>query len=257
LDLLSIGDQDEVMPVNDLPPPRLALVGDRSPSVRAHNKIPLILQSLTTGSEESIEPYWLHSTTIKNPADVAGFDGIWVVPGSPYENSDGVLTAIGAARAARIPLLGTCGGFQHLLLEFARNVCGLSGVENAEQHPGAPELLIVPLGCSLLGEEATVIVESGSIAAGTMGAGPSTERFFCRYGLSAEYEGVLERRGLVISGRDELGDARVAELPGHPFFVGSLFQPELTSDPTWVHPLIVAFATAVRIRAASREGASR
>ena len=190
-------------------------------------------------------------------ADVVGFDGIWVVPGSPYENRDGVLAAIGAARAARIPLLGTCGGFQHLLLEFARNVCGLLGVENAEQHPGAPELLIVPLACSLLGEEATVIIESGSIAARAMGAGPSTERFFCRYGLSAEYEGVLERHGLVISGRDELGDARIAELPGHPFFVGSLFQPELTSDPTWVHPLIVSFAAAVRIRAASREGAIR
>jgi CTP synthase (UTP-ammonia lyase) len=49
---------------------------------------------------------------------------------------------------------------------------------------------------------------------------------------------------LVISGQDELGDARVAELPDHPFYVGSLFQPELSSDATWVHPLIRAFTTA-------------
>jgi len=57
--------------------------------------------------------------------------------------------------------------------------------------------------------------------------------------------------GLVMSGRDELGDARIAELPDHPFFVGSLFQPELSSDTTWVHPLIAAFAAAVRAHAAA------
>jgi CTP synthase (UTP-ammonia lyase) len=54
----------------------------------------------------------------------------------------------------------------------------------------------------------------------------------------------------VVSGRDERGDVRVAELPGHPFCLGSLFQPELSSDPTWVHPLIVGFAAAVRSHAA-------
>jgi CTP synthase (UTP-ammonia lyase) len=232
------------------PPPRLALVGDRSPSVRAHNKIPLLIGALANGSEEAIEPYWLHSTTINDPSDVDGFDGIWVVPGSPYAHPAGVIVAITAARTAGIPLLGTCGGFQHLLLEFARNVCGLHAVDNAELNPNAPELLIVPLRCSLLGEEAVVTVRPGTVAAGAMGAGSSTERFFCRYGLNAEYEGVLESNGLVVSGRDEFGDARVAELAGHPFFVGSLFQPELTSDPTWVHPLIVSFAAAVRLHAA-------
>jgi CTP synthase (UTP-ammonia lyase) len=232
-------------------PPRLALVGDRSEAVRAHGKIPALIQALVTGSTEPIEPYWLHSTTIDDPTDVAGFDGIWVIPGSPYQNTDGVLAAIFQARTSGIPLLGTCGGFQHLLLEFARNVCGLGAVENAEQSPEAAELLIVPLSCSMLGEEAPVIVEPGTIAADAMGAGRSTERYFCRYGLSAGYEGILQRNGLVVSGRDELGDARIVELPGHRFFVGSLFQPELTSDPTWVHPLIISFAAAVRWTAAN------
>ena len=82
-------------------------------------------------------------------------------------------------------------------------MCGLQGVDNAELNPNAPELLIVPLRCSLLGEEAVVTVRPGTVAAGAMGAGSSTERFFCRYGLNAEYEGVLESNGLVISGRDE------------------------------------------------------
>jgi CTP synthase (UTP-ammonia lyase) len=254
LDLLEVVRHDGTMTLPGTPlPPRLALVGDRSSSVRAHDKIPTLITALATGSQEALEPYWLHSTTIDSPEDLAGFDGIWVVPGSPYEHRDGVLCAIEKARTSGIPLLGTCGGFQHLLLEFARNVCGLAAAENAEQHPDAPELLIVALRCSLLGEEAEVVIEPGTVAARAMGAGTSTERFFCRYGLSAGYEDLLRRHGLVISARDELGDARMAELPGHPFFVGSLFQPELTSDPTWVHPLIASFASAVGTHASTAQ----
>ena len=214
------------------------------------------MRALAAG-DDPIELYWLPTAAIAGPGDVEGFDGIWIVPGSPYANPDGVLAAIEAARTRRIPLLGTCGGFQHLLLEFARNVCGLAGVEHAELHPDASALLLVPLRCKLFGEEATVTIEPGTTAGAAMGAGPTTERYFCRYGLNAEYRSVLEDHGLVISGRDDLGDARVVELPGHPFFVGSLFQPELASDATWAHPLIAAFAAAVRVHAARRRPPGR
>jgi CTP synthase (UTP-ammonia lyase) len=233
------------------PPPRLALVGDRSESVRAHAKIPVIIDSLASGTDPAIEIYWLRSTDLTGPDDVAGFDGVWVIPGSPYLNPDGVLAAIQAARTGRIPVLGTCGGFQHMLLEFARDVCGLTAVENAEVNADAAEALIVPLECSLLGQESTVVIAPGTVAAKAMGAGPTTERYFCSYGLNADYLATLQSHGLVISGRDELGEVRVAELPEHPFCMASLFQPELSSDPTWVHPLITAFAAAVRAHAAA------
>jgi CTP synthase (UTP-ammonia lyase) len=236
--------------------PRLALVGDRSSSVQAHQRIPGLVEATTTSDGPAIEVYWLHSTDIATPDDVAGFDGVWVIPGSPYENTDGVLAAIKAARTGGIPFLGTCGGFQHLLLEFAHDVCGLTAVDNAERDPGAAELLIVPLECSLLGEEATVLIEPGTAAAAVMGAGPATERYFCRYGLNPDYLDILQRHGLVFSGRDNSGEVRVAELPGHPFCLASLFQPELSSDRTWVHPLIVAFTAAVRSHAAILAGAA-
>lgn len=182
---------------------------------------------------------------------MAGFDGIWIIPGSPYEHSDGVLAAITAARIGDIPLLGPCGGFQRLLLEFARNVCGLGRVDHAEIHPEAEDLLLVPLTCSLFGEEETVDIIEGTLAARIMVAGSSPERYFCRFGLNAAYEEALTDAGLVVSGRDEGGEVRVVELPGHSFFLGTLFQPELSSDPTWLHPLIGAFADAVRERAVS------
>lgn len=239
------------------PPPRLALIGDRSPAVRAHGRIPALVDALSAAAGDPIELYWLHSTSIPRPMDLAGFDGVWVVPGSPYADTRGVLAAIEAARTGCVPLLGTCGGFQHLILEFARNACGLAEAEHAEIRPEAPEPLIAALECSLLGEEAAVVVEPGTVAAAAMGAGLSTERFFCRYGLNERYLATLQRHGLVISGRDEAGAARIAELPGHPFFVGSLFQPELSSDPTWVHPLIAAFLDAVRVHASGeRSGAA-
>lgn len=233
------------------PPPRLALVGDRSDSVQAHLRIPAIVRTLSTPGAEPIEPYWVASTAIGSSADVAGFDGVWVVPGSPYENVDGVLTAIETARSEGIPLLGTCGGFQYILLEFARHVCRLRGAAHAEVDPGAQKPVLVPLTCKLFGEESEVIISAGTLAARAMGAGVTSERYFCRFGLDRSYEDILTAAGLVISGRDPEGEARVvelAQLAGHPFLVGTLFQPELSSDTTWVHPLIAAFCAAVRER---------
>ncbi len=241
------GPQDALMTIPA--PPRIALVGDRSSSVLAHARIPGLIRALATGTDELIEPYWLHTTTITCPADLTGFDGIWVVPGSPYASGDGALTAIATARTERIPMLGTCGGFQYLLLEFARAECGLDQVAHGETDPQAEELLLVPLECKLFGEEDTVVVEAGTTAARAMGPGPSTERYFCRFGLNRPYEERLVRQGLVISGRSLAGEARIAELGDHPFYVGALFQPELASDLTWVHPLISGFAAAVRTHA--------
>ncbi|HTV10633.1 MAG TPA: hypothetical protein VME20_02120 [Acidimicrobiales bacterium] len=235
-------------------PPRVALVGDRSPEVQAHDRIPAIIDFVNAGARDPIEIYWLGSASITSPEDVAGFDGVWVIPGSPYQSMEGALYAIEAARTSQTPLFGTCGGFQHILVEFARNVCGLGNVAHAEVDPSATEQLIVPLHCSLLGEEAAIVVEPGTKAAEIMGAGAGTERFFCRYGLNSQYAQALRSAGLVFSACDELGDPRVVELPGHPFYLGSLFQPELSSGPDWAHPLIVAFATAVREHA-TRTGA--
>lgn len=226
---------------------RIALVGDRSQRVLAHGRIPVALEHCGV----PVSATWVGSSDVRGPADLAGFDGVWLVPGSPYASRDGALAAVTAARTAGVPFLGTCGGFQHALLEIARNVCGMF-VDHAEQplDEGA-EALIVPLSCSLVGAEATVVVRPGTLAATLLGAGPRVERFFCSYGLADRFVAALESAGLVFSAADADGSARIVELPGHPFFVASLFQPELSSDETSVHPLIRAFAGAVVEQAAS------
>jgi CTP synthase (UTP-ammonia lyase) len=232
-------------------PARIALIGDRSPQVLAHERIPVALRHATP-DPDAVDPYWIASTEVADVPGLADFDGIWLAPGSPYADRDGVLHAAEVARTRGVPLLGTCGGFQHAVLEFARGALGLALGHAEYPQSDDVEALIVPLTCSLVGEEGEVDVVPGTAAAAILGAGRRVERYFCSYGLAERFRAPLEQAGLVFSATDPDGAVRMLELPGHPFFLGSLFQPELSSDRTWVHPLIRAFAAAAVRRAADR-----
>jgi CTP synthase (UTP-ammonia lyase) len=229
---------------------RVALVGDRSPSVRAHARIPALLDALAQRDQLVLDAYWIPTQDAESADALNGFDAIWLVPGSPYRSEAGAIAAARTAREQGIPFLGTCGGFQHAVLEFARDVCGLSGVNHAENRPEADDLLIVPLACSLVGHEGVVNVERGSLAERVLGAERTVERYHCSYGTSPDYLDVLRAHGLRFSGVDEAGDVRIAELPDHPFFLATLFQPELAGDGTRPHPIIQARAAAAVDRAA-------
>jgi CTP synthase (UTP-ammonia lyase) len=161
---------------------RVALVGDRSPGVVSHTRIPLLLDALAERDRLVLDAYWIPSEDALAEDAVHGFDAVWVVPGSPYRSEAGVLAAIRTARTQGIPFLGTCAGFQHALLEYARNVCGLTRAAHAESDPGAEDPLIEPLSCSLVGHEGTVLVEPGSLAQSVLGSERTVERYFCAYG---------------------------------------------------------------------------
>ena len=227
---------------------RVALVGDRSANVRAHARIPVLIEALLRREGIALDAYWI-ATPEAEECDLSGFDAIWVAPGSPYASADGAITAVRTARERRIPFLGTCGGFQHALLEYARHVCGLATVQNAEVTPEARDQLIVPLECSLVGHEEAVMVVPGTLAAKITGPGRRTERYHCAYGLNPAYLDALTGGGLRFSGFDDNGQVRILELPEHPFFMGTLFQPELHGDGTQPHPVIVALAAAAAGRA--------
>src|SRR3569833_1492336 len=201
--------------------PRVALVGDRSPNVRAHVRIPALLTALAERDRLVLDAYWI--PTEDASADLDGFGAIWLVPGSPYRSEAGALAAGRTARERNIPFLGTCGGFQHALLEYARNVCGLTSARHAENSADLEFALIVPLSCSLVGHEAAVRVEAGSLAERVLGARAAGERCQCSYGLSAEFLDVLREGGLRFTGVDENGEVRIAVLPGLSFFLSSLF----------------------------------
>jgi CTP synthase (UTP-ammonia lyase) len=222
----------------------IGLIGDFNPDVAAHRAIPCALDAAGAKLDCAVESEWLPTTQLaEDPASsLAGFDGLWCVPASPYASMSGALGAIRYAREEGVPFLGTCGGFQHAIIEYARSVLGYSAADHAESNPEAEELLITPLTCSLVGQMGKVRLLRGSLAASIYGCEEATERYHCNFGVNPEWQERIGRTKLKISGLDDEGSARVIELTDHPFFMGTLFQPEL--NPVQPHPIILAFARA-------------
>ena len=181
-------------------------------------------------------------------ADLASYAGLLISPGSPYRSMDGALKAIRVARERGVPLLGTCGGFQHVAVEFARDVLGIEEADHEESNPDARELAIVKLPVSLAGGEHEVFFEPGSRVAAIYGVPAAVEPFFCSFGLNPAYRARVEARGLAVSGTGVDGAARVFELPEHPFFVATLYVPQARYRPDDPHPLLTAFVSATAER---------
>jgi CTP synthase (UTP-ammonia lyase) len=111
--------------------------------------------------------------------------------------------------------------------------------------------VIVALECSLVGHEGAIRYAPGSLMQRIMGVERSVERYHCSYGLDPRYLDTLTAHGVRFTARDDDGAARALELDGHPFFLGTLFQPELAGDGSRAHPVIRAFAAAAVERAAA------
>ena len=229
-------------------PVRIALVGDFSPEVIAHRAIN---ESLRLADLGTLESQWIHTATIRSCEPLDSFHGIWCVPNSPYANTDGALWAIEWARTRRVPFLGTCGGFQHALLEFVRHVLGRDQAAHAELNPGAEFPLIAPLACPLV-EKSERVSSAGRSRFAQWYGGERTEAFCCSYGLNPAYVPLIENSGLEVAARGEEGAVRAVELLDHPFFIGTLFQPERAALRGEVHPLINAFLHASNQPATNR-----
>jgi CTP synthase (UTP-ammonia lyase) len=229
-------------------PVRIGLVGDYSDEVRAHRAIPRAFQLLVEHEQgPRVALTWLPTTEIDQRTVgrlVDGLAGLWCVPGSPYAHMDGALSAIRHARETGLPFLGTCGGFQHALIEMARNVLGVARADHAESRPDGDTLLINRLSCSLAGVRGALHLAAGSRLAAIYGAEEAVESYQCNYGLNPEHRALIESSPFAIAALDDAGDLRAVELPGHPFFVATLFQPELSAFAGQVHPLVRAFAQA-------------
>lgn len=225
---------------------RIAIIGDYNPAVKAHQGIPRALE--LSGEAGSCRWEWLHTTTISDAPEeeLAGFHGIWCAPASPYANTRGALAAIRYARETGTVFLGTCGGFQHALLEYAQAVWGVANAAHAEMDPGAADPVIAPLACSLVEKAGEVRFEPGSFLATVYGALSATEEYHCSYGLSEKYSSRLASGPLRVAARDAAGDVRAVELDSHPFFIATLFQPERSGLAEHRHPLVSAFVTAAR-----------
>lgn len=227
----------------------IAIVGDFSEKVVAHRAIPKALELARERAQAAVGWEWVATRTIKDvKSDLAGYSAVWLVPASPYESTQGAINTVRWAREGRKPFLGTCGGFQHMLLEFARNVVGVTNADHAETNPAGSELIVTPLSCSLVEKSGTVHFAKSSLFAKAYGGSDATEEYRCNYGFNSVYRPAFEAAGLRFTSWDDEGDIRGAELASHPFFAGLLFQPERAALRGEVPPIALAFVKAVAAR---------
>jgi CTP synthase len=193
---------------------------------------------------------------------LSGYDGLLVPGGFGERGVEGKVEAIRFAREREIPFLGICLGMQCAVIEFARNVVGLSGAHSTEFSKDTPH----PVIC-LLDEQKSIIEKGGTMrlgaqearldpaskAAAAYGRIEIRERHRHRYEFNNVYRQQFAAHGLAAAGTspdDSL--VEIIELPAHPWFVAVQFHPEFKSKPTRAHPLFAAFVGAAIERHAAR-----
>jgi CTP synthase (UTP-ammonia lyase) len=195
-----------------------------------------------------VDTVWVRSDS---GFDATDYDGVWLVPGSPYADDDAVLRALTVVRESGIPFLGTCGGMQYAVVEFLRSVVGEAATHAESDGPGADNA-VAALACSLQGEERVVTPVPGTRFASWVGE-PFTGMHFCSYAPTPDAIARLVDAGAVVGATADDAGAEVLEFPGHPFYVTSMFQPHvgaLAGAP--VHPLVTAFVAAAREHSRAR-----
>jgi len=149
-----------------------------------------------------------------------------------------------------IPFLGTCGGSQYMLLEFARNVAGMTNAGHTELTPHTDIPLLIKIAYTIDRQKGKVPRMLGTFdinlvpeteAFKLYGKTKISESYSCSYELNPEYEGRLIESGLTVGGRDDAGKARIFEVHNKRFFLATGFLPQLNSSPAAPHPLILAF----------------
>ncbi|OJJ14514.1 hypothetical protein BKI52_42820 [marine bacterium AO1-C] len=225
---------------------KIAIIGEFDPNFRPHVATNEALEHLRPWLEVDFQAEWISTEHIlQNEAAIKPYHGFWIAPGSPYKNMQAALWVIQYARLHKVPVLGTCGGFQHMAIEFARNVLAIKDAEHAEYDPYASKLVVNPLSCDLKGEPLVVsITDKASKVYETYQKSEVKEKYYCNFGLNPVYQKDFEANGFCIVGTDKHQEARILELKAHPFFVATLFVPQDNSSKEVPHPLVKAFLLA-------------
>lgn len=224
----------------------IGLIGDYDPGIVAHQAIPEALRLAAQESGIAVGFEWVATDRITDARQISYFDGLWCVPGSPYRSLDGALLAIRSARESQRPFLGTCGGFQHAVIEYARHVLGWSDAEHAETAPAAARPVIALLECALVEATETLQPLPDTLIRAAYGRDEIVEGYRCRYGLNPAFRRELTSGNLRIAARSQSGEVRALELTGQRFFVLTLFQPERAALKGVLPPLVRAFVASAR-----------
>jgi CTP synthase len=201
---------------------------------------------------ESIHSEYLNGDNAK--LKLSHLDGVLVAPGFGERGIEGKIDAIKYVREQNIPFLGICLGMQMAVIEYARNVLGLSDANSTEmmeetKHPvidlmESQKTVVNKGGTMRLGAWDCELIEN-SIVSDVYNSTNIKERHRHRYEFNNDYKEDIEAAGMLATGSNpETGLVEIVEIPNHPWFVGVQYHPEYKSTVANPHPLFVAFVRA-------------
>ncbi|MGW0806581.1 CTP synthase C-terminal region-related (seleno)protein [Nonomuraea sp. NPDC002799] len=223
----------------------VAVIGDYDKTFAPHVATEDALGHAAAHLGVEVRVRWLATEPlVSDLSGVRAADVLWCAPGSPYRSMRGALAALRHGREQGVPTLGTCGGCQHMVIEYARHALGFEDAQHAEYDPYASTLFVSELACSLAGQTMPVTFTPGSRVASLYGGTEAEERYYCNFGIDPAHQRTLHDGGLLVTGVDGDGAARVLELPAHPFYLATLFVPQVRSRPGSPHPLVTGLLRA-------------
>jgi CTP synthase len=204
-----------------------------------------------------VELKWISSEDVSKfgaESTLSGIDALLVPGGFGERGIEGKIEAVKYVREKNIPFLGICLGLQCAVIEFARNVAGLTKANSSEFAPDSPDLVIHMMdeqrkitdkgGTMRLGSYPCKLIP-GTLAQKLYNSGNINERHRHRYEVNPEYIDTLKEQGLEFSGVSPDGKLiEMVELPSHPYFISAQFHPELKSRPMSSHPLFAGLIKA-------------
>jgi CTP synthase len=237
---------------------RIAIVGKYTQLVDAYKSVQEALIHGGIANHVGVEMEWIPSDRFTDlDAAVkllAPYDALLIPGGFGVRGIEGMVHAVEAARQKRLPFFGICLGMQVAIIEFARNVCRIPDANSSEFEAecGNPVISLLPsqrnvqdLGGTMRLGAYTCRLRPGSQIARIYGVSEISERHRHRYEVDNGYRDLFAEHGMRLTGLSPDGSlVEMLELPGHPWFIGCQFHPELKSRPTRPHPLFASFVAA-------------
>jgi CTP synthase len=240
---------------------RIAVVGKYTALVDAYKSVQEALIHGGIGNDVGVDIDWVSSEDFESGQSLEwlnDFHGLLIPGGFGERGIEGMLSVIQWARTRQLPFFGICLGLQCAVIEYARNVCGLSDSHSVEFLTEVSDPVIclmdsqrqvTDLGGTMRLGAYPCRIQEGSRAAAVYGSLEISERHRHRYEVNNNYREVLAEHGMVFSGLSPDGNlVEILELPDHPWFIGCQFHPELKSRPMRPHPLFESFIDAARRR---------
>ncbi|MGB0250160.1 MAG: CTP synthase [Flavobacteriales bacterium] len=239
---------------------KIGLVGKYVELKDSYKSIAEALIHAGAHQEVDVQVDWIHSESIASNSaaeKLAGLDGIIVAPGFGSRGVDGKIETIQYARTKGVPFFGICLGMQCAVIEFARNVIGLTEAHSTEIKEYTPDPVI-----DLMAEQKSIQnmggtmrlgaypceLTPGSHAFNAYGSASIEERHRHRYEFNNAYLERFESLGMVATGKNpDSGLVEIVEIPEHRYFVATQFHPEYASTVETPHPLFTAFVKAAKI----------